>query len=257
MSPSLTALLQLASPTLPVGAYSYSQGLESAIDARLVTDEASTQRWIADGLRCVLARYEAPLWLRLHRACSTREHDALRHWNEDFLATRETAELHAETVQMGYSLAQLMRTLHADEPAPAHAPRYRQDAEAAAPRAGHASASDAHLMPAFAEMTGGIDGPVAYPTAHACACMAWGISADEGLVAYLYGWAENQAMAALKTVPLGQSAGQRILLSLRPVIAAAAQLAQALQDDELSTQTPLLAILSSQHQNQYSRLFRS
>ncbi|MGQ0502738.1 MAG: urease accessory protein UreF [Panacagrimonas sp.] len=219
MSQALTALLQLASPALPVGAYSYSQGLESAIDAGLVTDEASALRWIGDGLRLVLARYEGPVWLRLHRAAVTGDGDALRSWNADVLATRETAELRAETVQMGYSLVQLLGTL------------------------GHASIFD--------------DGEVAYPAAHAWACACWNIGEEEGLVAYLYGWTENQAMAALKTVPLGQTAGQRILLGLRPLIADAASRSSALADDELSTQTPLLAILSSQHQTQYSRLFRS
>lgn len=252
MSQALTALLQLASPTLPVGAYSYSQGLESAIDGGLVRDEASALRWIADGLHLVLARYEAPVWLRLHRACrpppagaaraamgrpeNEAGHDqraaiaacaaptlgrreTLAFWNEDFLATRETAELRAETVQMGYSLMQLMRTLGQRPPFDA--------------------------------------GEVAYPAAHAWACACWDIAEDEGLTAYLYGWTENQVMAALKTVPLGQSAGQRLLLGLRGAIDDAARIAGSLGDDELSTQTPMLALLSSQHETQYSRLFRS
>ncbi|MGQ0698921.1 MAG: urease accessory protein UreF [Panacagrimonas sp.] len=219
MSRALTALLQLASPTLPVGAYSYSQGLESAIDTGLVSDEASALRWIGDGLHLVLARYEAPVWLRLYRTCLADDRDMLRRWNEDFLATRETAELRAETVQMGYSLVQLMRTLD------------------------HESIFDV--------------GEVSYPAAHAWACTCWSIGEDEGLVAYLYGWAENQVMAALKTVPLGQSAGQRLLLGLRPAVAEAARIACLLEDEELGTQTPMLAILSSRHETQYSRLFRS
>lgn len=216
---ALAALLQLASPTLPVGAYSYSQGLESAIDAGVVHDEASAARWISDGLQLVLARYEAPLWLRLHAACSQQDSSALADGNADFLATRETAELRAETVQMGYSLVQLMRTL------------------------GHALPLDAD--------------EIAYPTAHAWACRRWGVGADDGLLAYLYAWVENQVMAALKAVPLGQSAGQRLLLGLRDAIAAAAQQASMLADENLSTQSPMLAILSSAHETQYSRLFRS
>lgn len=219
MSASLTALLQLASPTLPVGAYSYSQGLESAIDAGLVHEEASALRWIGDGLRCVMARYEAPVWRRLHRACVVEDHERLREWNEDFLATRETAELRAETVQMGYSLTQLLRTL-------------------------------GHTPPLAAS-------EIAYPSAHAWASTCWGIDEDDGLIAYLYGWVENQVMAALKTVPLGQTAGQRLLLGLRGAVIEAARTAGALADDELSTQTPRLAILSCRHETQYSRLFRS
>jgi len=216
---SLAALLQLASPTLPVGAYSYSQGLESAIDAGHVRDEATALRWIADALELVLARYEAPVWLRLHRAFASGTSGIAIEWNEDVLATRETQELRAESVQMGYSLVQLMRTL------------------------GHAFPLDVET--------------IAYPTAHAWGCACWQIDEQQGLVAYLYGWAENQVMAALKTVPLGQSAGQRLLLALRTSIDASAKSASSLSDTDLSTQTPMLAILSSLHETQYSRLFRS
>lgn len=215
---TLTALLQLASPTLPVGAYSYSQGLESAIDTGLVRDEVSAARWIGDGARLVLARYEAPVWLRLFGAFLNGDAEAIACWNEDMLATRETHELRAETAQMGYSLAQLMRTL------------------------GHPLE---------------LDGEIAYPTAHAWACRCWSIGEREGLTAYLYGWAENQVMAALKTVPLGQSAGQRLLLGLRPAIEACVDTALSLEDADLGTQSPMLALLSSAHETQYSRLFRS
>ena len=217
---NLPALLQLASPMLPVGAYSYSQGLESAIDAGLVRDEAGALRWIGDGLARVLARYEAPVWLRLHRAFAVGDRIAARQWNEDVLATRETHELRAESAQMGYSLIQLLRSLDHDCP----------------------------IEP---------DVGIAYPTAHAWACTAWDLSASDGLVAYLYGWVENQVMAALKTVPLGQTAGQRLLLALRAGIEDCAARAQDIADEDLGTQSPMLAILSSHHESQYSRLFRS
>lgn len=216
---SLTGLLQLASPSLPIGAYSYSQGLESAIDAGVVRDEASTLSWIGDGLRCVIARYEAPVWLRLHRAWLQTDLSAIEPWNEDFLATRETAELRAETVQMGYSLMQLLGSLGHSHPL-----RSRE---------------------------------IAYPTAHSWACTCWDIDEHAGLISYLYGWVENQVLAALKTVPLGQTAAQRLLVGLRDAITEAVQTAQSLEDEALSTQTPMLAILSSRHETQYSRLFRS
>ena len=254
MSPvALSALLQLASPTLPVGAYSYSQGLESAIDAGIVSDEASALRWIGDGLRCVLARYEAPVWLRLHRACVVDDRESLREWNEDFLATRETAELRAETVQMGYSLTQLMRMLDPDAPSQLPTRHSREGGNPVPLRPKAHCNGDENRIPAFA----GITVTVAYPTAHACACVAWKIAEDDGLTAYLYGWAQNQVMAALKTVPLGQTAGQRLLLGMREAISDAAQTARALGDEDLSTQTPMFAILSSRHETQYSRLFRS
>ena len=217
---NLPALLQLASPALPVGAYSYSQGLESAIDAGRVRDEAGALRWIGDGLLRVLARYEAPVWLRLHRAFAAGDLAAAKQWNEDVLATRETHELRSESAQMGYSLIQLLRSL------------------------GH-------------ECPLGVEDGIAYPAAHAWACTAWNLSGDDGLVAYLYGWTENQVMAALKTVPLGQTAGQRLLLSLRGAIESCAARARDIIDEDLGTQSPMLAILSSRHESQYSRLFRS
>lgn len=217
---NLPALLQLASPTLPVGAYSYSQGLESAIDAGLVRDEPAALRWIGDGLSRVLARYEAPVWLRLHRAFTAGDLLAARQWNDDVLATRETHELRSESAQMGYSLVQLLRSLGHDCPIES-------------------------------------DAGIAYPTAHAWACTAWNLSANDGLVAYLYGWTENQVMAALKTVPLGQTAGQRLLLALREAIEDCAARAHDITDEDLGTQSPMLAILSSHHESQYSRLFRS
>ena len=152
---SLARLLQLASPTLPVGAYSYSQGLEAAVEAGIVTDAASAERWIADVLELSVARME----LAVLRSQLEEPGQAL---NDFFLASRETAELRAETLQMGYSLAKLLAELGVDVP---------------------------------------IEQP-ALPTAFACAARAWGISSHEAAVAYLWSWLENQVMAALKNKKL-------------------------------------------------------
>jgi urease accessory protein len=211
-------LLQLASPALPVGAYSYSQGLEAAIEAGIVADAAGAARWIGEVLEISLAAMEAPVLLRL--VAAWREGDAAeaRRWNEIFLASRESAELRAETVQMGYSLNRLLGDLGVD----------RVD----------------------------FDEP-SYPCVYARAVAAWGIDARAALVAYLWAWAENQVMAAVKAVPLGQTDGQRILLSLGARLETIAARAEAMQDDELSSFAPGLAILSSRHETQYSRLFRS
>ena len=105
---ALARLLQLASPALPVGAYSYSQGLEAAIEAGVVHDEASALRWIGDVLELSLTSMEAPVFLRLYRAWASGDEAAARQWNALFLASRESAELRAETVQMGYAAAQLL-----------------------------------------------------------------------------------------------------------------------------------------------------
>jgi urease accessory protein len=175
---SLARLLQLASPTLPVGAYSYSQGLEAALEARIVKDAASAEAWIADALEFSLGRFEAPLLWRMMQGETL---------NDLFLAGRETAELRAETLQMGHSLAKLVSALGLgsvpfDEPA--------------------------------------------YPTAYAFAVERLKLDPREALVAYLWSALENHVMAAVKAVPLGQTVAQKILLKLGgrlPDIAAQAQ----------------------------------
>ena len=212
-STNLVRLLQLASPTLPVGAYSYSQGLEAAIDAGIVGDAASAEQWIGDVLEFSMSRVEAPVFFRMIRSPSKVE--AL---NAMFLASRETAELRAETVQMGYSLNRLLPSLGVD-------------------------------ALAFEEP--------AFPAAFAAAVTAWGIDPHDGLQAYLWSWLENQVMAAVKAVPLGQTDGQRMLLSLANRIPAAVDSAIAVRDDDIGSFAPGFAMLSSKHETQYSRLFRS
>ena len=224
----LARLLQLASPTLPVGAYSYSQGLESAIEAGIVHDAVSAQSWIADVLELSIARMEAPLLLRLQCAWTVKDFAAVEYWNALFLASRESAELRAETVQMGYSLTRLLNEL--SEP----------------------GASDPSTFPLLQR----IDEP-AFPTAYACAAAQWRIEPAAALIAYVWSWLENQVMAALKAVPLGQTAGQQILLALGARLDHIAQAAGACADHELGNFAPGLAILSSRHETQYSRLFRS
>ncbi len=204
---SLARLLQLASPTLPVGAYSYSQGLEAAVEAGIVSDAASAERWIADVLEFSVARMEAPLlWRMLHG----------EDLNEIFIASRETAELRAETLQMGHSLCRLLEDL------------------------------------------GSVDlpkGDVSFPAAFALAARNWSIEPRAALVAYMWSWLENQVMAAVKAVPLGQTAGQKILLCLGAELDRVADGAST--RSEFLNFAPGLAVLSARHETQYSRLFRS
>jgi urease accessory protein len=216
----LARLLQLASPALPVGAYSYSQGLEAAVEAHIVRDEATALSWIEDVLALTVARMEAPIFLRLHAAWLESDETAARRWNDVFLASRETAELRAETVQMGYSLQRLLDQI-----------------------------GEAHPFADWNE--------VAMPAAWSWWAAQSGIDAASGLVAYLWSWAENQVMAAIKAVPLGQSAGQRLLLALGSRLGDHAARAGTLDDDAIGAIAPGFALLSSQHETQYSRLFRS
>jgi urease accessory protein len=219
---ALARLLQLASPALPVGAYSYSQGLEAACEAGVVHDAVSAQAWIGDALRFSVAPMEAPVFLRLCYAWRSGDAAAVADWNELFLASREAAELRAETAQMGYSLRKLLVELGAPDAAPLD----------------------------------GLD-EIAFPTAFAYAVARWEIAPERALVAYLWAWLENQVMAALKAVPLGQTDGQRILLALGHRLVTVAEEAAAAGDDALANFAPGLALASSRHETQYSRLFRS
>ncbi|MDB5798800.1 MAG: urease accessory protein UreF [Paucimonas sp.] len=222
---ALLHLLQFSSPSLPVGAYSYSQGLEAALENGLVHDQASARSWIVDMLHQVVARFEAPLLWRLMQAFAAADSAGVARWTECFVAARDTAELRAETIQMGYSLAKLVEALDIAQPA-ALAMLRQQD-------------------------------EVPFPTALACATVALDLPPGEALLGMLFSWAENQVLVCVKSVPLGQVAGQKLLLSLRSEIEAAAQTARSLADAELCNWSPGLSLLSMQHETQYSRLYRS
>lgn len=215
-------LLQLASPSLPVGAYSYSQGLEAAVEAGIVTDTASAEAWIGDVLELSLASLEAPVLLRLIAAWKSGDLEAVARWNGEFVASRETSELRAETLQMGYSLRNLLNDV---------------------------IPAEAGTQPEMHELS--------YPAAYAYAIAHWKIDPREAVTTYLFSWIENQVLAALKCVPLGQTDGQRVLLALADRIPAAVERAAALGDDELTNFVPGLAILSARHETQYTRIFRS
>jgi urease accessory protein len=220
---TLLAALQLASPALPVGGFAYSQGLEKAIADSRVTDAPTAARWIGDLLSHVLARLEAPLWLRAYDACAAGDRARFEAVNEELLATRETMELRAETRQMGASLARLL-------------PDFR------------AAATDISLP---------LPDPVAYAAAFACGCVRLGVDREAGLAAYLWSWAENQVLVAVKTIPLGHSDGQRLLLALHAPLEAAVTLAMFLPDDELGSAPIGATIASMEHETMYSRLYRS
>jgi urease accessory protein len=215
---SLTRLLQLASPALPVGAYTYSQGLEWAVEAGTVKDETTALAWIADQLDWNLGRFEAPLLVRMMAAWKVGAGETAHELDAQYLASRESAELRAETLQMGHSLRRLIDDLRLDVAVPA--------------------------APSFA-----------------CAWCAlatyWQIEPREALTAWLWSWAENQTMAALKAVPLGQAAGQRILLEIGGRIPAVVERALILGEDDISNFAPGFAIACARHETQYSRLFRS
>ena len=219
--------LWLASPALPVGGFSYSEGLEAAVDAGLVCDEASTAGWLVDQLHLGLARSDLAVLAQAIPAWQQHDLMRVRALNDWVLATRETQELRLQTEQMGRSLLEWARSL--------------------GPLSGGVLES---LLTAALQ-------PPTYPVAMACAAAASGAAPVLSLQGFAFGWAENMVQAAIKSVPLGQSAGQRILARLVQEIPGAVSHAMALGDDERQAFTPLLAILSARHETQYSRLFRS
>lgn len=224
----LVSLLHLASPSLPIGGFSYSQGLEAAIECGSVHDALTAERWIRDNLLQVQAQCEAPLWLLLHRCWQTGDAAQVRAWNDWFHATRETSELRLETGQMGWSLAKLIAQMEWGTPA---------------------------LRDTLAMLS-----PVCLPTAFTAACVALDVEARDGLAAYCFNWAENQVAAAIKAVPLGQVAGQHMLRRLHGAVLDAVGEATRRADatpPQLSTFSPMLGLLCARHETQYSRLFRS
>lgn len=225
MSLALTRLLQLASPALPVGAYTYSQGLEWAVEAGTVTDEAGVLTWIGDQLEWNLGRCEAPLVARMIEAWTVGDGEAAFELDAHYLATRETAELRAETLQMGYSMNRLLHELGDFPP------------------------------PMLAAVTVSPAPTLAY--VWTCAAAAWRIPLSEALTAWLWSWAENQTMAALKAVPLGQAAGQRLLQEIGSRLPVAVERALTLAEEDYSNFAPGFAIACCNHETQYTRLFRS
>lgn len=222
MSLALVRLLHLVSPVLPIGAYTYSQGLEAAIDAGAVHDEASALAWIGDALRHGVARGEAVYLAHMLRAWETDALDRLKDLNEAFLASRETAELRAETLQMGYSLARLLAEL---------------------------PGQGGRRLGEFAE--------VSLPLAWSLAAVTWAVPVEAAVEGYLWAWLENQVMAAVKAVPLGQTSGQRLLAGLGAALPALALIARRAPIEDTHNWLPALAIASSRHETQYTRLFRS
>ena len=225
---SLPRLLQLSSATLPVGAYSYSQGLEWAVASGAVRDEPSAGQWLETVLEHGVGSWDAPWLAALMRAAAAEAHGEMAALNERFLAGRETRELLAESVQTGRAMLDLLR-------------------------------DGGELAPGMRRMLDALDGGggLAYPTAWAAAAVARRIPIEDALVGYLWSWLENSVLAALKTVPLGQRAGQRLLTRLGARLAAIARAAAARPPDRCCNFLPGLALASSYHETQYTRLFRS
>ena len=222
---SLLRLIWLASPALPVGGFSYSEGLESAVDAGLVTNETDAADWLLDQLHLGLSRSELAVMVQAFRAWQRDDRNAVQSLNGWVTSTRESSELRQQSEQMGRSLA-----------------LWLANAERGDPRI----AALGDLVPS-----------PTWPIAYALAAQRSGAPLREALLAHAFGWAENLVQAALKAIPLGQNAGQRVLARLLDAIPAAVDHAIGLDAGSRQAFLPMLSILSAQHESQYSRLFRS
>ncbi|NDC60830.1 MAG: urease accessory protein UreF [Betaproteobacteria bacterium] len=223
-SSDLLWLMQLASPALPVGGFSYSEGLEAAVAHGMVHDEVSAQAWLLDQLHLVQARSELPVVSQAMNAWQQHDVRRLNQLNAWVLQTRETFETRLQTEQMGRSLLDWLRN-HTEVDAA------RFD-------------TCQHLPPTW-------------PLVFALALTTRTVAPRDGLLTTAFAWAENMVQAAIKSVPLGQRSGQRILAALSAEIPAAVDHALSLHDDQRQAFSPRLAILSARHETQYSRLFRS
>lgn len=223
--PALMRLMWLASPALPVGGFSYSEVLEAAVDTGHVTDEAQAGPWLLGQLQLALGRADLSVVAKAFAAWRRHDLAEVQALNDWVRTTRETSELRQQTEQMGRSLADWLRQRQADDP----------------------------RVPVLH----GLRPAPTWPVAFALAAVHTGAPLREALLAHGFGWAENMVQAALKSVPLGQSAGQRLLGQLVDALPAVVDAALRQAPGQRQSFAPMLAILSARHEAQYSRLFRS
>jgi urease accessory protein len=219
---ALLRLLQLVSPGLPIGMYCYSQGLERAVDDGWISNASDADEWI-DGLMAIcLTRIDLPILARLYDAWECGNVESVEYWSRTLIACRETSELRAEDRHTGQALARLLDAMD------------------------------------IAGMQPWIRKPEAtLATLFAFAAVHWGVPKRETAIGYVWSWLENQVLCAVKLVPLGQVAGQRLLTELAGKIPALVNEALSIADHDIGGSAFGLALAGSRHEMQYSRLFRS
>ena len=228
---TLLQLLQLASPVLPVGAYSYSDGLETLVDTGVIVHQQSLQKWLEQELHYGAIRLETAVMVRSYRSSSEGDLAALGYWNTWLTAAKETAELREQSWQMGDSLIRLLLDL--------------EDLE---------QRTDSTTIQDLASAVGH---PCNYAIAFGIGAAYWQIDLPAAVLGYLHSWASNLIGAGVKLIPLGQTTGQKLLLNLNQKLVLASQEILTLQDEDLSSCGWGLSLASMAHETQYTRLFRS
>jgi urease accessory protein len=219
---SLIRLMQLSSSALPVGGFTYSQGLEWAVECQWVTTEQELHDWLADLIETNLQYLEIPLLVRMLQACQTQDELSLSRWIDILLAHRETSELRLEEKNRGRAMVRLLQDLDMD------------------------LAEQWKLVLAKSQTAG-----------FALALSQWNIPIHLGAQGFAWSWLENIVISGVKLIPLGQMAGQRILRDLAQTLALAVEKGLSVSDDNIGSSAPALAYASARHETQYTRLFRS
>lgn len=220
---ALLFLLQLASPSLPVGAYSYSEGLESLVDRAIIKTRQDLEDWLLQELHYGAIRLEAAVMLRSYHSVIEQDLATLNRWNAWLSAARETHELRQQSWQMGQSLLKLLP----------------------------------QLQPEIRDLTDSVTAPCNYAVAFGIASAYWHIDPQASVLSYLHSWAMNLISAGVRLIPLGQTQGQQLLLNLHPSLRQMSQEILVLEDEYLSSCGWGLALASMSHETQYTRLFRS
>jgi len=218
---ALARLLQLVSPSLPIGSYSYSQGIEWAVEAGWINNANDLELWLDGLIHSNMLYLELPLLKRMMVAWAGADENTIQHWSEYLLASRETAELRLEEINRGRAFYQILSSLD--------------------------------------DTVGGTDKTL-FKTQLACfsyACQSWQISFDRAACGLLWSWLENLVLSAVKIIPLGQTDGQTLIFKLSSLIPQLVDQANNIVDDDIGASSMALAIASAQHESQYSRLFRS
>lgn len=231
---SILSLLHISSPALPVGAFAYSQGLEYALDAGWCKNREDVQAWIEENLKYGLGQLDLPVFLRMYNAWKDKDETAIQYWNETLLAFRESKELYLEDVQVGSAYAQW----HLGQE------KGLEQGEEHNKTIGRSSYIEMLEKPTVVAMS-------------SLASVLSDIDAQTALLGFVWSWCENQIASASKAMPMGQTDGQLILQSLIPNIVEICEQAKKITDDEIGTGLMGVAMASSLHEKQYSRLFRS
>ena len=220
---ALLRLLQLVSPSLPVGAYSYSEGLETLTQSGMVKDLMSLEDWLTQELRYGTIRLELMVLLKAYTAVAESEAKTLRYWNDWLSALRETEEMREQSWQMGRSLTRLLLS----------------------------------LQPELQKMVLSCGESCNFAIAFAIAVHHWQIDPYTAVLGYLHSWITNLVNAGIRLIPLGQTQGQHLLLNLYPQMEKTVDAILQQKEDDFGNCGWGLAIASMNHETLYSRLFRS